>query len=61
LIKNMGLTKKSLDIHEFIDEIKLMVAECDLLRNSCHLYYGKVTFCFQKGRMTHVKNKEDIK
>ncbi len=57
----MNEQKKPLDIDAFIDEIKCNVAHSDILKNQKQLFFGKVTFCFERGRITHVEKHEVIK
>jgi hypothetical protein len=54
-------SKKVLDIDRFIDEIKVNVAHSDILKNDQRLFFGKVSICFERGRITHVEKYEVIK
>jgi hypothetical protein len=57
----MNEHKITLDIDSFIDEIKCNVAHSEVLKNRQHLFFGKITFCFERGRITHVEKHEVIK
>jgi hypothetical protein len=57
----MGNSKISLDISEFIANIKTMIAEKPVISESQSRYYGKVAIYFEDGKIDHIERYETVK
>jgi len=57
---NLQMTQKTLDIDEFIDEIKTIIDNADVVEKN-RLFYGHVTIHFARGKSTHLEKTETIK
>ncbi len=55
------LASKGIDISKFISLIKAIIGENTILSDSMSNYYGKITVCFENGRITHIEKYETIK
>ena len=55
--------KNALDISGFINDTKEKLADMGgpVYDGDGRHYFGKVTFCFENGRITHVEKREVIK
>jgi len=53
--------KKSLDINEFLVNIKNMVGEKPVLSESQGRYYGKISIYFEDGKIDHIERYETVK
>jgi len=53
--------KKVLDISELIEELRTIVNPNRVVNSGGNKYFGRVTFCFEDGRMTHIEKVETMK
>jgi hypothetical protein len=53
--------KKTLDISEFLTNIKNMVGEKPVLSESQGRYYGKISIYFEDGKIDHIERYETVK
>ena len=54
-------TEKKLDIFDLIAEIKDITTAGGLVRSNDKRYYGRVSFCFENGKLTHIEKVETMK
>ncbi len=57
----MANGKKTLDIQEFIRQIKDDNCYYYKMTDKKEPYFGKITFCFTHGVITHIERMETIK
>ena len=50
-----------LDINSFIANIKNILSECEIVADTKKQYYGRITICFENGKMSHIEKHETIK
>jgi len=53
--------KKTLDISELIEELRAIANPNRVINAGAKKYYGRVSFCFEDGRMTHIEKVETMK